>query len=760
MFPTLPHLYSNPRHASLTRGGRRFLGMMFLLQCCAMIIMARACIADQESLPSAREAAGPQSRIRVALLGFANQTGDSDSAGWALTLLNLVEWRLQDVKAVHLLPDVTYGLRQLNITNGSPADAGQARDLGKLIGADWVVSGGDERQGKDWLVRVWALDVATGAKSKELTIISSDWNEIGDRLTENILKELGVNLNGAERQKMLGHKAISTAVLEQYARFPILQSLGRPLTELEECVRQAIKADPAFGEAYVTLAMLLTIEGKAPEAEEAARTAVNLRPNYAEAHKWLGIVFASEAKVQEAEKEFLTAVQLDADDAETFMDLGSLHGQEGRYSDAVNEFSKAIELNPHADFIAAAKDRLALSRARLNTTHVHPIHFVPPQDYTESTLTEALRQKLTPEELKLVVNPLASTPEMDRWARMLTADATNDEAKAKILFETLAYNAAGENQRSTQVAIRTARDTFAVWNTPGAALNCQDYEYLYVALARAVGIRAYAVDVQEDVNGGKIPHACAAVIIDGKGLLVDPTVPWFGAPHKRFTVMDDLQVGAIYLGQLPGLQYSEIASKLAPDVALVQLNLFEKLTAEGRLKEARELLPRLKRLDINEATGDYAEARLALIEGNLESAVELLLKAIAIDPNEGTYHTRLANAYAQEGRLPAARESLQNALRCPMTTAESELPRRLVATTNELAIWGYFGRSVGLQNKGDLDGALKSYDEIIKLNPNLGEAYNNRGMVKQIKGDSKGAKEDFRKAIALNPKLSRSIENH
>jgi tetratricopeptide (TPR) repeat protein len=504
---------------------------------------------------------------------------------------------------------------------------------------------------------------------------------------------------------------------------------------------------------------LIAIEHEVPKAEEAARNAVNLRPNFAEAHKRLGIVFASEAKVQEAEKEFLTAIRLNPDDAETFMDLGSIHGQEGRYSDAVNEFSKAIELNPHADFIAAAKDRLARSRAKLNTTHIHHIDFVPPHDYTESTFTEALRQKLTPEEFKLVVNPLASTPEMDRWARTLTADATNDEARARILFETLAYNAAGENGQPTQVAIRTARETFAVWNTPGAALNCQDYEYLYVALARSVGIKAYAVDVQENVDGGKMPHACAAVIVDGKGLLVDPTVPWFGVPHKRFTLMDDLQVSAIYVDQIPSLKYSEIASKLAPDVALVQLNLLEKLTAEGRLKEARELLPRLKRLDINEATGDYVEARLALIEGNTESAIELLLKAIAIDPNEGNYHTRLANAYAQEGKLSAARESLQNALRCPMTTAEAELPRKLIANTNELAIWGYFGRAIGLQNKGDLDGAMKCYDEIILLNPARADAYNNRGVIKQMKGDSKGAQEDFSKANALNPKMPPSIEH-
>ena len=60
------------------------------------------------------------------------------------------------------------------------------------------------------------------------------------------------------------------------------------------------------------------------------------------------------------------------------------------------------------------------------------------EPYTEQTLAAALRRKLSPAELGLVANPLASTPEMRRWAQELTKGATNDLHKARMLFDALA----------------------------------------------------------------------------------------------------------------------------------------------------------------------------------------------------------------------------------------------------------------------------------------------------------------------------------
>ncbi len=84
-----------------------------------------------------------------------------------------------------------------------------------------------------------------------------------------------------------------------------------------------------------------------------------------------------------------------------------------------------------------------------------------PDYYNEPALAVLLRSKLTPDEKKLVVNPLASTPEMDGWARRITAGATNDDAKAQLLFRTLADRSWSRGTLNTIGAMRiTAQDVF------------------------------------------------------------------------------------------------------------------------------------------------------------------------------------------------------------------------------------------------------------------------------------------------------------
>ncbi|MGA2175354.1 MAG: tetratricopeptide repeat protein [Verrucomicrobiota bacterium] len=378
------------------------------------------------------------------------------------------------------------------------------------------------------------------------------------------------------------------------------------------------------------------------------------------------------------------------------------------------------------------------------------------QDFTEAVLTAACRQKLSPDELKLVINPLLGSPEIDHWALQLTTEATNDEAKAEILFEALAHRARKSNAR-TEGAMRTAREAFAAWNSPEEPLYCMDYAFLYVVMARAVGIKAYDVYVEKEADGQEAPHACAAIILKNKSLLVDPGWLWFGVPHKKFIVLNDLQATGIYMGQLPDMKDSEIACKLAPNFALVQLNFFEHLVENGRLNEAQEVLPIIKRLDTNAATGDYVGAKLSLLQNRPEDAIDLLLKAIAINSHESTYYTSLAEAYVEAGKVTNALESYQNALRCPITAADMERVRSCIARSNELAAvsWCYLARK--MQSKGDLDGALNTYDKAIRQAPEYADAYMGRAYVKQAKGDTNGASIDYRRAIQLKPDLASKV---
>lgn len=293
---------------------------------------------------------------------------------------------------------------------------------------------------------------------------------------------------------------------------------------------------------------------------------------------------------------------------------------------------------------------------------------------------------LTEDEIKLAINPLTATSKMSNWAENITSRGTNDTDKARLLFDEIVKRVK-QNRADGTGKMRTAKEVFDVWDDPSIQLYCRDYALLYVALSRSVGLAAYDVYVQEQANGSTEPHDCAFLILNGGGILVDPTYLSPGVLHKKFIVLNDLQVIALYLSQLPGIKCSEIAVKLAPELSLVQLNLFEKLLDNGSLDAARKVLPVVERLDTNAVTTCYAEGRLALCEGRTGEAVRLLEEAVTLDSDVAVYHVQLAAANAEMGRLSDTRKALNDALRCPLTVEEAERVRMLLTNTNGLESW-------------------------------------------------------------------------
>jgi tetratricopeptide (TPR) repeat protein len=380
-----------------------------------------------------------------------------------------------------------------------------------------------------------------------------------------------------------------------------------------------------------------------------------------------------------------------------------------------------------------------------------------PKEYTEIEFARALSKKLTPDEVNLAVNPLTITPEIKHWAFTLTSSVSNDTARAKLLFEALVDHLQ-KSEPPTIGAVRTAREVFAAWETPGTSLYCKDYALLYVALARAVGIKAYDVYVTEEVDGQSGPHDCAAVVLEGKVVLVDPTWSLFGAKHKNFTLLDDVQATGLYMSQLPDFKSSEIGCKLAPTLGLVQLNLFEKLANNNRVREAAAVMSDVKRLITNDATtGNYVEAKVALLQGNPDLAVLLLSNAIGVSPNEATYHTCLAEAFAQQGRIAEATKEFQRALQCPVTDNEAAFMNFYTRNTNELAAWGLCKRGIGMQNQGNLNASLSNFDKAMEAKPDYAMAYVCRATLKRLKGDEDGAVADYNQAIKLKPEVFKEL---
>ena len=310
-------------------------------------------------------------------------------------------------------------------------------------------------------------------------------------------------------------------------------------------------------------------------------------------------------------------------------------------------------------------------------------HFVdasPPQEYKDRELQAELRKRLTPRQFQLAIDPLLSTSDMKKWAWQLVGDATEDMKKGKRLFLGLTRHInlgqAGEGRR-------TAKEVFESWHNAEAEFTCQEYIFLYVALARSVGLGANFTFVDADYHGKVRPHACAVVFINGKGILVDPAYRWFGIPHARFRVQSDLQVIGSYLAQLDDVEKGETAVKLVPEEPLAHFNLAIVLASEGRLAEARERLEAGLKLDSGGWMASLAQGMVAARGEKWDSAATHLRKCLELNPDYTQARFFLAKTLFSQGKLTEAREEYRAYLQGENEPSLAEEARGAISAINE-----------------------------------------------------------------------------
>ena len=695
----------------------------------------------------------PPGRLRVAILGFTNETGNPEAAHWRCCIERLLSDELRKIKAVKLGGGVEYARRHYSISKDDALESEQARKMGELIEAQRAVWGSYERQNKQWQVRTHVLNVASGKASGELISTSADWFELRNGLTKQILHELGVEPSDSERQKMGRRWTSSPEALEWYSRSCALYDEDKPLSEQQASARKAIAADPKFARAHVALAATLAMKGEFPQAEQAARKALEIRPDYADAHRMIGILSLTMKKYAEAEQALLEAHRLKPDDARTLIRLAELSGVRQKWDEAIAfaekarlleptdasihaflgfmyslkrdrgeaivELKEAERLDPEgmdvAQRVGQAYERLreiplALEHYERFVTQVKELGGDPrfirifeakterlkagltptfikasmPKMYTDQSLRDALRERLTEDEMAMVVNPIAGSNQMKRWAEQLTEGATSDMDKAKVLFNALA----GRIQPGGGHGTRTAREVFAAWDDKDVSFVCQEFAKLFVALARDVNIKAFYVHLERDYKDKVVSHDCAIVFTNDKALLVDPTYRWFGVPHKDFIILDDLQAIAHHFFQHGDsdrvVSRCQMAAKLHPDFAWGQACLGSALCKEGKWDEAHAALDRALQLEPNRwdvflwlgiISADH--------DGDLEAATGFVQKALELNPESASAHFVLASVLIRKGKLKEARDEFRSGLRYDPIPEKAEQVRRIISQINE-----------------------------------------------------------------------------
>lgn len=494
----------------------------------------------------------------------------------------------------------------------------------------------------------------------------------------------------------------------------ILATQGRFEDAAQEA-RTALRIRHNNAGAHRMLGSVLMVQDRFAEAMPELREALQIDPDDAEALKWLGQIHASEGRWDEATECWERAQALNPMDATVSAQLGSayvykrdraralaqvkeaerrsfedLNAEQmigrayeylGEIPQAIRHFERAValgreeQMNP--DGIAYMERQLRRLKATLAPEFVEA---TMPMSYNAEELQLKLQAILSADELGVLVRPLESTPDIKRWAEELTHGATNELAKAKALYDGLTRHIHIKSPHDA----RTARQVFASWTDPKESFNCQDYTKLYVTLARDVGIISWYVHVDKDYSGKAVPHDCAAVFIDGKVLLVDPTYRWFGVPHEDFVILNDLQAIAHHHSQGDVVVRHRLARKLDPESTWTRLKMVGALISNNQWDIAGR--------ELNEALvegtpgwqGYFLQGIVAGHAGDTEHALHFLGKAAELNPENSEIQYNLGVALLHLGEFEDAREAFRAALKHRPRPETAASARRRIVEINEI----------------------------------------------------------------------------
>ncbi len=315
----------------------------------------------------------------IAVLPFQTKSADTDTDYLADGLAETLIYQLSQVPKLKVSP-ASSAFR----FKGKDADP---LKVGAELGVAAVMTGRLVQRGESLSISVELVDV----RNKK-----SLWGEKYERkmadllatqrdIAAEIARKLQLNLSGESQQLLAKHFTDNNEAYQLYLKgqYLYLKRGGDNLARAVEFFQQAVKLDPNFAMAYVTLANTYSIaafngyrrpKDVLPLALVAAERALAIDPARAEAHAAKASVMAMGWQWEPARQGFEKAIALNPNVAETRFRYALLYLLPmGRHDEAIAEFRRAITLEPQAIIYAAVltrayheagKTQLALDNAK------------------------------------------------------------------------------------------------------------------------------------------------------------------------------------------------------------------------------------------------------------------------------------------------------------------------------------------------------------------------------------------------------------
>jgi adenylate cyclase len=308
--------------------------------------------ATSESVTS-RPATAPPPKLSIAVLPFANMSGDAEQEYFADGISEDIITALSKLLQLFVIArnsSFTFKGRNVNV-----------QEVGRNLGVRYVLEGSVRKSGNRVRITAQLIDATTGGHlwaerfDRDLTDIFA----VQDDVTQQIVGALALNLTEGDQQRLATEQTGNLEAYdcflhgrEQLWRFTRAQNIqGR------ELLQRAIELDPKFAPAYAFLAFAnildyanqwsLSWSTAMEQAEMFATRAVALDDRYPYAHWALGIIELYSRRHDVAIREAKRLIALAPNLAEGHENLGYALHYSGRSAEALGCFDRAMVLNPY-----------------------------------------------------------------------------------------------------------------------------------------------------------------------------------------------------------------------------------------------------------------------------------------------------------------------------------------------------------------------------------------------------------------------------
>ena len=300
----------------------------------------------------------------VAVLTFTNITGDPSDEWIGQGIAESLTADFAKIGGMIVIPREHVFDLQRNLPAGArPADDRQSMELGRRLGASFVVAGGYQRIRDRVRITGQVVDVTTNesAATVKLDGTIDQIFELQDQLVQELARSgMAHEIGSAERHAIEEETDVSVEAFEAYSRGMLnlrlasRESVDRGISLFEH----ALAIAPGYVEAMIALGSALDLKGafeSLPEllqrSLELLQQAVALRPKSAEAHVRLGETLADLGRMDEGIAEMHEGLRLAPDNAEAHSNLARNYWMgKGNIDLAVTHFRRALELNPDAGY--------------------------------------------------------------------------------------------------------------------------------------------------------------------------------------------------------------------------------------------------------------------------------------------------------------------------------------------------------------------------------------------------------------------------